>query len=140
MKKFLLAAVLLVLSLGSVRVWAQGTPHRVVFAMTSPNKQDWGMTVANIRHLREGLAPDPVEIEVVAYGPGVVMVKKDSSVATEIQALEKDGVVFVACQNAMRFMHLTKDDLAPGVGVVPAGIVEVVKKEEAGWTYIKAGQ
>jgi intracellular sulfur oxidation DsrE/DsrF family protein len=28
----------------------------------------------------------------------------------------------------------------PGVGMVPAGIVEVVTKQEQGWTYIKAGR
>jgi intracellular sulfur oxidation DsrE/DsrF family protein len=40
----------------------------------------------------------------------------------------------------MRAQHVTVADLLEGVGTVPAGIVEVVTKQEQGWTYIKAGR
>jgi intracellular sulfur oxidation DsrE/DsrF family protein len=40
----------------------------------------------------------------------------------------------------MRMQHVEAKDLLPGVGMVPAGIVEVVTKQEQGWTYIKAGR
>jgi Uncharacterized conserved protein len=121
-------------------LFAQSAKHHVLFAMTSPSDKDWMLTAGNIHNLLRGFSPESVEIEVVSYGPGVAMVKKDSAAAAEIQELEKDGVVFVACENSMRHMQLTKADLIPGVGTVPSGIVEVVKKEEAGWSYVKAGQ
>ncbi len=139
MKKLWLAFAFL-LALLPLQAGAQGKPHRVVFAVTSPNESDWSLTFANIRNLKAALAPDPVEIEVVAYAPGIMMVKADSPVATQVLSLLKDGVVFVGCENAMRARHLTKEDLIPGTGTVPAGIAEVVKKEEAGWSYIKGGQ
>ncbi len=40
----------------------------------------------------------------------------------------------------MRAHNLTQADLVPGAEIVPAGIAEVVRKQEAGWTYIKAGR
>ena len=58
----------------------------------------------------------------------------------EIQKLEAAHVHFVACGNAMKKQHLEAADLVAGVDVVPAGIVEVVRKQEAGWVYIKAGR
>lgn len=119
---------------------AQSGKHRVLFAMTSPNASDWTLTVGNIHNLMRGFAPENVEVEVVSYGPGVAMVKKDSSAAADIQELEKAGVYFVACENSMRRLQMTKGDLVPGVSTVPSGIVEVVQKEEAGWSYVKAGQ
>jgi hypothetical protein len=39
----------------------------------------------------------------------------------------------------MRMRKVTKADLLDGVGTVPAGVVEIVKKQEAGWIYVKAG-
>lgn len=119
---------------------AQGRPHRVVFAMTSANQQDWTLALGNIANLKKGFAPAEVEVEVVAYGPGVAMVEKDSTIVADLDAAMKTGVKIVACQNSMRRMQLTKADLVTGIDTVASGIVEVVKKQEDGWVYIKGGQ
>ncbi len=119
---------------------AQTKTHRVLFAMTSPDEADWQLTINNIRNLITGMAPEPVEIELVAYGPGIAFLKKDGVEAAEIQKLESSHVHFIACANAMRRQHLEASDLVAGSEVVPAGIVEVVKKQERGWSYIKAGR
>jgi intracellular sulfur oxidation DsrE/DsrF family protein len=119
---------------------AQTKAHRVLFAMTSPEEADWQLTLNNIRNLISGMAPDPVEIELVAYGPGIAFLKKDGTDAAEILKLESPHVHFIACGNAMRKQHLEASELVAGSEVVPAGIVEVVRKQEQGWTYIKAGR
>jgi intracellular sulfur oxidation DsrE/DsrF family protein len=119
---------------------AQTKAHRVLFAMTSPDEADWQLTLNNIRNLISGMAPETVEIELVAYGPGIAFLKKDGVDAAEIQKLESSHVHFIACSNAMRKQHLEASDLVSGSEVVPAGIVEVVKKQEQGWSYIKAGR
>ena len=131
----------LLLSFCAVTAGAQ-TPkvHHVLFAVTSPDEQDWGLTIGNIRNLLLGFAPDTVEIEVVAYGGGIDMLKKSSSMATAVQGLESPHVHLVACQTVMRNMHLTPADLLPGVEFTPSGTVEVVRKQEAGWSYIKGGR
>ncbi len=132
-----------VLGLAATTAHAQAAPaktHHVLFALSSGDEADWHMTMANIGNLLKGLAPDEVEIEVVAFGPGVTAVVKASAADAEIQALIAKHVVFVACENAMRLRKVTKADLLEGVGTVPAGIVEIVKKQEAGWIYVKAGR
>ena len=65
------------------------------------------------------------------YGPGTAFLKKDAPDAAEIQKLEAAHVHFVACGNAMKKQHLEAADLVAGVDVVSAGIVEVVRKQEA---------
>lgn len=115
--------------------------HQVVFALVSGDHEDWDRTIGNITHLIEGLAPEPVEVEVVAYGGGIMFVTNESTAKDAIAKLQGDyHVRFVACQNSMRAHHLEQKDLLPGVTPVPAGIVEVVKKQEQGWSYIKAGR
>jgi len=119
---------------------AQVKVHKVVFALTSPDEADWKLTLNNVRNLMTGLAPEAVEVEVVSYGPGIAFLKKNGSDADEILKLESMHVHFAGCANAMKKQGLEPADLVSGVEVVPAGIVEVVKKQEQGWIYIKAGR
>jgi uncharacterized protein len=139
MKKLLFAALAVLMFL-PLQTLAQGKLHHVVIALTSQDEGDWQMTIGNIHHLLESFNPDPSEIEVVAYGPGLNSLRKTSSVSADIQSLEKLSVRFVACENSMQHMHVTMSDLIPGVTSVPSGIGEVVRKEEQGWVYIKAGR
>lgn len=123
-----------------VGVHAQTKSHRVVFALTSADEADWKLTLGNIRNLLASSAPKTVQIEVVSYGPGLNFVKKGSSAEAEIVALEQKQVRFVACENSMRMQHVSAAELVQGVGTVPAGIVEVITRQEQGWSYIKAGR
>ena len=133
-------ALILGVILSGLPMQAQTKVHRVLFAITSPDQADWQLTLNNVRNLISGLAPEAVEIEIVAYGPGIAFLKKEGADAAEIQRLEAQHVHFVACGNAMKKQHLEASDMVAGSEVVPAGIVEVVRKQEQGWTYIKAGR
>ena len=61
------------LAFGAIRsvlpMQAQTRAHRIPIAMTSREEADWQMTLNNIRNLTSGLAPEPVEIEIVATAP-----------------------------------------------------------------------
>jgi intracellular sulfur oxidation DsrE/DsrF family protein len=117
-----------------------GKPHKVVFGISSADVADWNLVMGNARNLINGVKPDPIEVEVVAFGPGINMIKLDSSVSEDITKLQAMGVKFMACQNAMRAHKLELKDLLPNMIPVPAGIVEVVEKQEQGWIYIKGGR
>ncbi len=132
---FALGTILFVLPLQ-----AQTQTHRVLFALTSGDETDWRLTLNNVRNLLSGMAPDTVDIEIVAYGPGITFLRKTGPDADEIFKLESSHVHLMACGSAMRKEHLESSDLITGTVIVPAGIVEVVKKQEQGWTYIKAGR
>ena len=49
------------------------------------------------------------------------------------------GIVFNACEFSMQERKVEKAQILPGVGYVKAGILEIVEKQEQGWSYIKAG-
>lgn len=139
-RRFLLLAIAL-FAFAPFALRAQtAAKHRVLFAVSSPDEADWQMALGNIRNLRAGLRPEPVQIEVVAFGGGIGFVKKGSAVEAEIKAAMAEDTVFLACENSMRHAKLTKADLIDGVGATPSGIVEVVRKQEQGWSYIKAGR
>ena len=96
------------------------------------------MILNNMINLKEGVGSEGVEIELVAYGPGIDMLKADSPVKHRIADALKSGVQVNACQNTMNGMKLTPADMLPEIGYVPSGVVEVMKKQQQGWAYIRS--
>ncbi|GAB2613764.1 hypothetical protein GCM10027035_07880 [Emticicia sediminis] len=80
------------------------------------------------------------KIEVVIHNKGLGMVLKGKSqFEPEINNLIGQGVSFVVCENSLKQQKLTKEQIFPKAGFVPAGLVEIIEKQEQGWSYIKAG-
>lgn len=109
---------------------------RVVFQVTEADPGKWNMVLNNVRNLQKAADADS-EIEVVAYGPGITQLKADSPFAAQITELVDRKVKVVVCQNTMAGMKLVAADMLGNVGYVPAGVVEVMRKQQQGWAYIR---
>ena len=78
------------------------------------------------------------EIEVVCHSDGIILLEKAKTAqATPIEALQKKGVQFAACENTMRQRSIRPGDLLPGVTTVPSGAFEVVRRQQDGYSYFK---
>lgn len=91
-------------------------------------------------HFLAGIGTEPAQVEVLAYGAGIPVLAKGAPTAADLAAFEAKGVHFVACESAMRAHKIVKGDLLPGVTSVPSGVVELVRKQEDGWSYVKVGR
>ncbi len=112
--------------------------NRALFQVTDNDPARWNMILNNMQNLREGVGGEPVEIELVAYGPGISMLKADSSVKQRLLDALGKGVKVNACQNTMTGMKLTPADMMGEIGYVPSGVVEVMRKQQQGWAYIRS--
>ncbi|MEO9163867.1 MAG: DsrE family protein [Casimicrobiaceae bacterium] len=113
------------------------TPHnRVVVQVSDNDPAKWNLALNNVRNLQSDLGAN-VEIEIVAYGPGIGMLKGESVVGSRIGEALGTGVKVSACENTMRGQKLTKPDMLNGIGYVPAGVVEIVQKQQQGWAYLR---
>jgi len=117
---------------------AEAAREQAIFAVSDDDTKKWNLTLGNIGNAIEGIGAGAAEIELVVYGPGIAMLKKDSPVADKIAAAQAKGVRIVACQNSMRGYHLEQADLAPGVGTVPSGVVELIRRQHAGYAYVRS--
>ncbi|MEJ5209862.1 MAG: DsrE family protein [Burkholderiales bacterium] len=108
-----------------------------VIQVSDNDPAKWNLALNNAKNVQKDLGADKAEVEIVAYGPGLNMLKAESEVANRIQDALKDGVKVVACGNTMKGMKVQKEDLVPGVAVVKAGVLEIGEKQRAGWTYIR---
>jgi hypothetical protein len=116
---------------------ADGREH-AIFAVSDDDARKWNLTLGNIGNAIDGLGADSADIELVVYGPGIAMLKKDSPVADKVAAALRKGVRINACQNSMRGYHLEQADLTPGVGTVPSGVVELIRRQHAGFAYVRS--
>jgi intracellular sulfur oxidation DsrE/DsrF family protein len=138
-----IAAVLLAsaLCLSAGVAGAQGqnaTPrNRVVIQVSDAEAAKWNLALNNARNIQTDLGAANVDIEIVAYGPGIGMLKADSVVGNRIDEAGKAGVKVVACENTMHAQKLTQADMLSGIGYVPAGVVELMQRQQQGWAYIR---
>ncbi|HEY0877266.1 MAG TPA: DsrE family protein [Zeimonas sp.] len=112
-------------------------PMKVVVQVSDDNPRTWNLALNNIRNLQNDMGAQNVVAELVAYGPGIGMLQRDSSVRERIAQALEDGVRVVACQNTMRGRKLTPPDMIPEIGYVPSGVVEIVERERDGYAYLR---
>ncbi len=80
------------------------------------------------------------KVEIVCHGGGIYILDKEKTIYTsEIEDYAKNGVTWVACENTMRERKIPKEKLLSVCSTVPSGVLEVVLKQEAGWSYLKIG-
>jgi uncharacterized protein len=128
------AAGLCLAMLMSGAAWAQS---KVVFQVSDNDPGKWNLTLNNVRNVQNDLGDDKVVAEIVVYGPGIGMLKSGSPVAQRVADALGKNVKVVACENTMKAMKLTYDDMLPKIGYVPAGVVELIQRQADGYAYIK---
>ncbi|MDH5205855.1 MAG: DsrE family protein [Hylemonella sp.] len=112
--------------------------ERVVIQVSDNDPGKWNLALNNAKNVQNvSGGPDKVDVEIVVYGPGIDMLKADSTTANRVNAAIKDGVQVVACENTMRKMKLTKADMNPSISYVPGGVIEIMQRQKQGWAYIR---
>jgi hypothetical protein len=112
--------------------------HRIVFQMSTPDTAAHRALTRQLNNLR-GFWPE-AQIEVVVHNKGIAMLLKEkTNIQPEITALKAKGVTFLACENTMKQQKLDKSQIISESGFVPGGLVQIVTRQEQGWSYIKGG-
>lgn len=117
----------------------QPTPARskIVVQVSDADSAKWNLALNNARNIQTDLGAANVDVEIVAYGPGIGMLKADSVVGNRIDEAMTAGVKVVACENTMRAQKLTQADMLGKIGYVPAGVVEIMQRQQQGWAYLR---
>ena len=114
--------------------------HNIVFQFTNGN--DTLQQKAFVKQLENITEYWPqANYKVVIYNQGVELVFVTNNVyRNRLLALKQKGIQFVVCENTLKNRKITKESLQQDiVEYVPAGIAEIVLKQEKGWSYIKGG-
>lgn len=112
--------------------------HKIVIQLTSSDSLVHKAVVRQIANILEA-APNS-KIEVVCHSNGIsLLLAAQTRQAGKIAELSGKGVQFVACQNTLRERKIKPEELVSQSGLVPSGVMEVIRKQEKHWAYIRAG-
>ncbi|HID50217.1 MAG TPA: hypothetical protein EYP40_11520 [Chromatiales bacterium] len=143
---FRMLAVLLALALSMTSLQATAAEKKefadtkIVLQISDPNpfKQTLVLNVAN--NLIKHYGVDQVDIEIVAFGPGLRLLFKENANKGRIKSLANNGVRFAACSNTIRNMGKKlghPPELNPNAVKVSAGVVRIIDLENQGYMLIK---
>ena len=124
---------------------ALSTRHHVVFQVSQNDAGAMNLALNNVVNIDNYYSKlgKSVQIEVVAYGPGLNMLREDTSpVKARLKQIKESipGVTFSACNVTLQSMEKTEGKtiaIVPEAGIVPAGVARIMTLQEAGWSYIK---
>ena len=132
------AACVFLCGIAATALAQSATPHnRVVIQVSDAEPAKWNLALNNARNLQTDLGASNIQIEIVAYGPGIGMLKLDSPVANRIGEAKDAGVSVLACENTMKAQKLARADMLDTVGYVGAGVVEIMQRQQEGWAYLR---
>jgi intracellular sulfur oxidation DsrE/DsrF family protein len=145
MIRLAIAALLCVPLAGLSR--ADQKPHRVAIQVDQNDPQVMNLALNNatnvIEHYRAN--NEEVEVDIVTYGPGLHMLRDDTSpVKDRLKRLKElafpGKVQFSACNNTKQGMEKTEGKPVPIVSeasIVPSGVVRLMELQEQGWSYVR---
>ena len=140
-------AALLSISLISGSLAADAKSHRVAIQVDQNDPQLMNLALNNATNVIEyyrGQNED-VEVDIVTYGPGLHMLRDDTSpVKDRIKRLKElafpGKIQFSACNNTKQGMEKAEGhaiSILPDASVVPSGVVHLMELQERGWSYVR---
>jgi uncharacterized protein len=119
--------------------------HRLILQVNSNDPAAMNLALNNAMNVTEYYKEtgENVKIEVVTFGPGLHMLREDTSpvkARIETMSLSNPEISFKACGNTQANMHKAENKDIPiirAAEVVKSGVIRIMELQEQGWTYVK---
>ena len=132
--RYIFAALVAALAFGGA---ARALAEKIVVQVSDGNPVTWNQALNVVANLREVYGTD-TEIELVAFGQGINMLKFDAPVSSRVvEAQKNNGAKIYACENSMAKNKLSRNDMAPDVVYVRAGVEHIISRQREGWVNLR---
>ena len=142
----LAAAALLAIALTSPAL-AGEAKHRLAIHVDQNDAQVMNLALNNATNVIEYYRSknEDVDVDIVTYGPGLHMLRADTSpVKDRLKRLKElafpGNVQYSACNNTKQGMEKTEGKEVPILSeatLVPSGVVRLIDLQEKGWSYLR---
>ena len=143
----LATAALLSIAFATSALAADTKPHRVAIQVNQNDPQVMNLALNNATNVLEYYRAknEDVEIDIVTYGPGLHMLRDDTSpVKDRIKRLKEltfpGKIQFSACNNTKQGMEKAEGkavSIISDATLVPSGVVHLMELQEQGWSYVR---
>ncbi|MGB3865165.1 MAG: hypothetical protein WBA29_05995 [Xanthobacteraceae bacterium] len=147
---WILCAAAVALSPGARRAVAQAQPkplpdkpfaeHRVALQLSDSDAKKEGLVLSVANNLIKAYDPDRIAIEVVAFGPGIDLLRTDNANRTRVESLIAQGVRFDVCVNTLDTIEREtgkRPPIIPGAVPVQVGVGHILSLTENGFTLVR---
>lgn len=139
---YLLSVFCILFIAGSQAVFADdmAAKHKVVIQVSTDDPRTQTIALNNAVNLQKKYGIDAIDIEIVAYGPGLGILTVKNKNTTRVKSLAAQNITFSACGNTMAKVEKKtgkKPKLTEGVGKVEAGVARIMELQEKGYAYIR---
>jgi intracellular sulfur oxidation DsrE/DsrF family protein len=141
------AAVLWIAFTTSASFAADAKPHHIAIQVDQNDPQVMNLALGNVANVIEYYRAknEEVDIDIVAYGPGLHMLRTDTSPVQDRVKRLKDMIFpgkiqFSACNNTKQGMEKAEGHpipILPDATIVPSGVVHLSELQEQGWSYVR---
>lgn len=114
--------------------------QKLVIQVSTADPMTQKIALNNAVNVQTSLGLDNVDVEIVAYGPGLSLLTRNSRQAERVTSLAMQEITFSACANTMakvEKMSGRKPVLLEGVKTVPAGVIRIMELQQRGYAYIR---
>jgi len=119
--------------------------HKVAIQVDQNDKGVMDLALNNARNIIDYYKDkgEPVAIEIVTYGPGLHMLRTDTSPVKDRiapMALENPNIKFIACGNTQANQSKAEGkpiSLISEAKVMPSGVVRLIELQKQGYAYIR---
>jgi intracellular sulfur oxidation DsrE/DsrF family protein len=142
----LAATALLAIALASSALCGEAK-HRLAIHVDQNDPQVMNLALNNATNVIEYYRAknEDVDVDIVAYGPGLHMLRADTSPVKDrlkrVKELAFPGnVQFSACNNTKQGMEKTEGKevaILSEATLVPSGVVRLMELQETGWSYVR---
>ena len=147
MLRRLVSVMLISMTLASASFAADGKSHHLTLHIDKNDPVVMNQTLNNATNVIEYYRGknEEVDVDIVAYGPGLHMLRADTSPVQDRIRRLKDMVFpgkiqFSACNVTKQGMEKTEGhaiSVVPDATVVPSGVVHLMELQEQGWSYVR---
>lgn len=118
---------------------AQNPPSlQAVFDLSSADTTDLSTALRQLGNARREV-PN-LALELVVHGNAVFhFLKEAPAFQDRIAAAKAQGIVFAVCNNSLRRNNIDPERVKPEASIVPSAVVELIRKQSQGWSYIRVG-
>jgi intracellular sulfur oxidation DsrE/DsrF family protein len=119
--------------------------HRLILQVNTNEPAAMNLALNNATNVEQHYKSigEKVQIEIVTFGPGLNMLRDDTSPVKErIKALAETSrsISFAACDNTRGNMSRAEQKEIPLIAqakIVSSGVVRIMELQEQGWSYVR---
>jgi hypothetical protein len=114
--------------------------HRIVLQLSDSDAKKEALVISVAYNLIKAYDPDKIAVEVVAFGPGIDLLRAENANRQRVESLIAQGVKFDVCLNTLDTIEretAKRPAIIPDAIPVQVGVGQILSLTENGFTLVR---